>query len=198
MDNIWAIVLAAGSSSRMGKPKMLLPFQGKTIIETVVLNIKLILNKNILVVLGSNNEEISKQIHKLQVKTCFNNNYPEGMLSSIICGINRLPENVKAFLIFLGDQPQIPDSVARQVINSWKNSKKGIAIPIFNGKRGHPVLIDAKYKTKIQKLDPKQGLRQLMTGNKNDILEVECEYPEILRDIDTPKDYQNEITNKTN
>jgi molybdenum cofactor cytidylyltransferase len=191
--NIWAIVLAAGKSTRMKQQKMLLPFNGKTIIESVILNILPVLNKNILVVLGSHHIEIKKQIGKLPVKTCMNENYAEGMLSSVICGFRALPVGAEAALVFLGDQPQIPGEVSRLVINAWQNSGKGIIIPVTNGRRGHPVLIETKYKSEIESLDPEKGLRHLMEKFGGDVEEAECNLPEILRDIDTPEEYLKEI-----
>jgi molybdenum cofactor cytidylyltransferase len=115
------------------------------------------------------------------------------MLSSVICGFRTLPEEAKAALIFLADQPQIPSPVTDLVIETWQKSGKGIVIPTFNGRRGHPVLIETRYKTEIEKLDPEKGLRVLAEKFKNDVYEVECSIPEILRDIDTPEDYENEI-----
>jgi len=196
MNNIWGIVLAAGSSGRMKRQKMLLPFKGKTIIESVILNAIPALKKNIIVVLGANRNEISKEISNLQVHLIENQQYSEGMLSSVICGLNALPVNTNAFLVYLGDQPQINSEISFKLINAFTTSDKGIVIPVFEGKRGHPVLIDYKYKTEIQKLDPEKGLRQLMEKFRDDIYEIECGRPEILRDIDTPQDYRFE-TEKT-
>lgn len=193
MNKIWAIILAAGASTRMNRQKLLLPFNGKTIIETVVENVARSVNSNILVVLGSHREQIREQIVNYNVKFCINANYTDGMLSSVICGFRALPEEAKVALIFLADQPQIPSPVTDLVIETWQKSGKGIVIPTFNGKRGHPVLIETRYKTEIEKLDPEKGLRVLAEKFKNDVYEVECSIPEILRDIDTPEEYQYEI-----
>ena len=193
MNKIWAIILAAGASTRMNRQKLLLPFNGKTIIETVVENVARSVSSNILVVLGSHREQIRKQIVNYNVKFCVNENYLDGMLSSVICGFRTLPEEAKAALIFLADQPQIPSPVTDLVIETWQKSGKGIVIPTFNGRRGHPVLIETRYKTEIEKLDPEKGLRVLAEKFKNDVYEVECNIPEILRDIDTPEEYQNAI-----
>ncbi len=196
MDNIWAIILAAGASTRMKKQKMLLPFNGKTIIETVVENAFKSVNSNIVVVLGSRHEEISRQIGNPSIRTTLNKNFGEGMLSSVICGFRALPEEATAALLFLGDQPHIPPAVTRQVTDAWHQQNKGIVIPVFNEKRGHPVLIETRYKKEIEKLDPQQGLRTLSQKFKNDVCEVVCDFPEILRDIDTPEDYHFEINKK--
>ncbi len=177
----------------MQKQKLLLPFKGKTIIERVVENAARSVNSNIVVVLGSHREQISRQIENFDVKICVNENYQDGMLSSVICGFRALPDEAKAALIFLGDQPQIPSLVSNLVMEAWQQSGKGIVIPTIKRKRGHPVLIDTRYKPEIEKLDPEKGLRTLSEKYKNDVYEMNCLIPEILRDIDTPEDYEMEI-----
>lgn len=196
MDKIWAIVLAAGKSTRMKQQKLLMPFNGQTIIETIIQKIFPVLESNIIVVLGSHCNEIRQKINKLQVKSCFNKDFENGMLSSVIYGFGALPEDAEAAMIFLGDQPHISTDVIQKVARAWKQSDKGIIIPTFNGRRGHPVLIGIKYKSKIRELDPSKGLRQLMVENPDDISEVELGQSEILRDIDTPEDYEFEIKRK--
>ena len=194
MNEIWAIILAAGASTRMKQQKLLLPFNGKTIIETVVENIAQTVNSNIMVVLGSHLDQIREQIVNYNVKFCLNENFMDGMLSSVICGFSALPEGAEAALIFLGDQPQIPSHTTGLVVDAWRQSGKGIIMPTFNGRRGHPLLIETRYKAEIEQLDPEKGLRTLSEKFKNDVYEVECNIPEILRDIDTPEEYQYEIS----
>lgn len=193
MSEVWAIILAAGASTRMQTQKLLLPFHNKTIIETVIENAFSVVNTKIMVVLGSHKNEIREQIDKLPVKYCVNKNYLDGMLSSVICGFRALPKEVTAALIFLGDQPQIPARAANIVIDAWQKNNKGIVIPAFEGKRGHPGLIETKYLVEIENLDPEKGLRGLSRKFRKDVLEVECNIPEILRDIDTPEEYRVEI-----
>ncbi|WP_372947091.1 NTP transferase domain-containing protein [Mariniphaga sp.] len=195
MDNIWAIILAAGASTRMKTQKLLLPWNGKTIIETVVENASKLVQSNVVVVLGSHREAISKQIKKPYLRYTVNHNFQDGMLSSVICGFRALPENADAAFICLGDQPHISPGIFRQVAEAWKTSNKGIVIPTFDGKRGHPVLIETKYKNEIEKLEPEKGLRVLSQKFAEDVHEVECGFAEILRDIDTPEDYKNELIN---
>lgn len=193
MDDVCGIILAAGASTRMKTQKMLLPFGKQTVIDTVVRKVTDSLKSNVVVVLGSDRERIREKIEKYQVKIAVNENYIQGMLSSVIIGLNSIPDSARAILIFLGDQPQIPEKAIIEVINSWKISGNGIVIPVFNGRRGHPVLIESKYKKDIENLNPEKGLRDLMDKNKNHIFEMICEYPEILRDMDTPEEYVNEL-----
>ena len=197
MKGVWAIVLAAGLSTRMGTQKLLLPYEGKTMIENVV---DRILNSGIdkvMVVLGSNRTEIAKALNSRPVQFVVNEEFHKGMHTSVISGVSAIPESAKAVLIFLGDQPFIPEPVISMVVQSWKNSKKGIVIPLNNGKRGHPPLYDLKYRGELLNLDPGMGLRSVALKFPEDICEVETFCPEIVRDIDTQEDYQNEL-NKTN
>lgn len=192
-QEIWAIVLAAGKSTRMQEQKLLLPFHGETIIRKVVTKAMHAANGKVMVVLGSHSKEVREQAGSNGLEFCFNPVYESGMLSSVICGFDALPEDAKAAILFLGDQPQIPDTVPGRIMEAWKNSGKGIVIPVFTGKRGHPVLIETKYKKEIKQLDPNKGLKALMEKFNGDVHEVECNSPEITRDIDTPADYHFEI-----
>jgi molybdenum cofactor cytidylyltransferase len=193
MNEIWAIVLAAGASSRMKQQKLLLPFQEKTVIEKVVRIAEQVVKSNIVVVLGADHEKVRRQTGKPDLKYVVNEDFMKGMLSSVICGFEALPENARVALLFLGDQPQIPADVALQVVSAWREKNKGIVIPSWSGKRGHPVLIETRYRNEIKKLDPEKGLRTLSEKFREDVFEVECDAPEILRDIDTPEDYAFEI-----
>ena len=192
MTDLAAIILAAGASMRMKQQKMLLPFGSKTIIETIIDKAKKCLGE-VIVVLGANHLEVREKIRNYETVTCLNADYQSGMLSSVICGFHSISSTIKAVLVFLGDQPQIPEPVIKLVIEAWKKSQKGIIIPTFKGERGHPVLIETRFRSAVESLDPQKGLRQLMVLYKDEIFEIECDFSEILRDIDTPEDYQNEL-----
>lgn len=193
MSEIWGIVLAAGESTRMKVQKLLLPYQGKTMIEKVIANVTYSGVDNTLVVVGSNKNEILKVIDLLPVSHCYNDNYKQGMLSSVKCGFRSLPGTFEAALVFLGDQPMIPSEAVNIVIQAYRQSNKGIVIPVYQKKRGHPLLIDMKYREEIEKLEEQEGLRGLACKFPEDVLEVEVNLPGILRDIDTREEYLNAI-----
>lgn len=184
-----AIILAAGSSTRMGAQKMLLPYGESTILETVIQNTLTSSVDSVMVVLGANHTEILEVINPLPVETCINTNHLSGMLSSVVCGFNALPDDTSTALVFLGDQPGIPPEVTDAVISAYNESLHGIVIPVTNHRRGHPLLVDFKYKRDIGRLDLEQGLRALMHHFPEDVLEVEVDDAGILTDIDTPEDY---------
>ena len=193
MSEIYAIILAAGGSVRMGTAKMLLPYRGMTIIEKVIENVMKAGIERITVVTGSGHEEITKVIRHLPVEQIYNDKWQTGMLSSVKCGFRSLPETCRAVILFLGDQPMIDAKTIEEVTFAYRKTGKGIIMPVYNKKRGHPLLIDRKYSDEVNKLNPDEGLRMLAHKFPVDVLEVETDDPAILKDIDTPEDYRNEL-----
>ena len=193
---IWGMILAAGESKRMGKPKLLLPFGEKTIIETVIDSVIQSKLDDVLVVLGAHREKIEKKIKDFSIKIVVNPNFKNDMLSSVQCGFRALPEDVEASLVILGDQPEISSALINKIVEAYKKSKKGIVLPVYRKNRGHPVLIDMKYQGEIEDLNPDLGLRNLVYKHAEDILEVEVITPSILQDIDTIEDYNRELKSK--
>ena len=193
---ISAIILAAGESTRMGKPKLLLPYGDKTIIETVIQTVMESDAKHVIVVLGSEKEKIGRQISKNQIIIAENPDYRSGMLSSIQCGLRAVPEGTDTVMIVLGDQPMINGMVIDLLTDTLHHTDKGIIIAVHKGKRGHPILIKIKYKKEIEKLGPENSMHDFTGKFASDILEVETETSDVLRDIDTPEDYNKEIKNR--
>jgi len=187
---VTGLVLAAGESKRMRKPKMLLPFRGRTIIETVLGEaLKSGLDET-WVVLGGDREAVEEKIIHLPVKICVNRNFKKGMLSSIHRGLQSISPNTEAVCLILGDQPEIHADTINHLIRAFRKSEQGMVIPVYKGRRGHPVIIDAGYRKEIFVLNPDIGLKELMQRHPGDIHEVEMDEEAVLKDIDTPEDYQ--------
>lgn len=193
---IWAIVLAAGESRRMGTPKLLLPFGEATMIETVVHSLLLSNVDKVLVVLGSDREKIMPLLAGKGVDTVVNPRYKDGMLSSIQAGFRALPQETEAVLVCLGDQPLIPVSLLDLMIERFKKNREGIILPVYERKRGHPILIDIKYKDEVLNLSPAIGLRALLHNHPKEVQEIEANTAHILKDIDCPEDYRRELAKK--
>jgi molybdenum cofactor cytidylyltransferase len=119
-----------------------------------------------------------------------NEGYMSGMLSSVQAGFRALPEDAEAAVVILGDQPFLRVSVVDAVVAAYREGGRGIVIPVFRGRRGHPVLVDMKYRDEVLGLDPSDGLRRLMRAHPDDVREVEVDDAGILRDLDTPQDYK--------
>ena len=173
----------------MGASKLLLPYDGSTIIEIVIDHVVRSKIDHVLVVLGSREREIRDKIRDLPVSITVNPMFSQGMHSSVQRGFASLPENTRACLVVLGDQPSVPNSVIDAVIDAWEKDQKGIVLPVYEGKRGHPILIDMKYRDEVKTLDPCTGLRGLVHDHGTDVLEVEVDTQNILKDIDTKEDY---------
>jgi molybdenum cofactor cytidylyltransferase len=169
---------------------MLLPFQGKTVIESVLEEALLSRLDKVLVILGSDREVIQEKIQSLPAETCFNPGYKKGMLSSVHAGLKNLKAGTNAVCLLLGDQPHIRAAVIDHLIEAFDKSKQRIVIPVYSGRRGHPVIFSADYTREIFTLNPDIGLRELMQRHPGDIFEVDIQAPEILKDLDTPEDYE--------
>jgi molybdenum cofactor cytidylyltransferase len=186
---IWAVILAAGESRRMGTQKLLLPFGEATVVEAVV---RTALDSQIdraLAVLGSDREAIRLKLAPYGVEFAVNEDFKRGMLSSVQTGFRALPADAEAAVVMLGDQPFLPARVVDAVIGAYRVSGKGIVVPAFRGRRGHPVLIGLEYRDEALSLDPAVGLRQLLIAHPDDVFEAEVDDTNILRDLDLPEDY---------
>jgi len=195
---ICGIILAAGESKRMGCPKQLLPFGNQTLIEVVLEHALQSRLDEVTVVLGSHRESIAEKLARYPVSMVFNSHYRNGMLSSVQCGFEAMAKDATAAIIILGDQPTIPKEVIDSIIDAYHGSGKGIVLPIYQNRRGHPVLIDCKYRNEVADLDPAVGLRALIHEHPEDVEEVAVELPAILKDIDYPEDYLEEFQKQEN
>ena len=188
--SVSGILLAAGLSTRMGEPKQLLPFGGSTIVETVVDNMLAAKFDEVIVVVGHRAPEIEKQLGTRPIKTVFNPDYRDGMLTTAQTGIRARKEN-SIFALMLVDQPFIRFARINQVITAYQQTKKGIAVPSYNYKRGHPVIFDEKYASDILALDTESdGVRTLFKKYSDDIHYVTVDADDVLRDIDDREDYE--------
>ena len=186
---IWAVVLAAGESKRMGRPKQVLPYGRSTILETVLDHVLASPVDGTLVVLGAAADKVAPLLAKLPVETIVNPDFRSGMLSSVQRGIRALPASARAALIFLGDQPAVGPETSGRVLAAYRVSGRGIVLPVHAGRGGHPLLIDLKYRAEIDGLSAGIGLRELLVRHPDDIFRVEIDDPGVLLDIDTPEDY---------
>lgn len=188
--SIGAIVLAAGLSIRMGRPKMLLPWYGSTVIEKVVLTLIKAEVSPIVVITGGAHEEVEKVICKLPARSVFNPLYPNGeMLNSLQIGLVNLGLEVGAALIVLGDQPGIEEYVVRELIEVHRAERSEIIVPSFQMRRGHPWVVDRSLWPQILALSIPQTLRDFMTQNQHRVRYVAVHTASILLDLDTPDDY---------
>jgi len=191
---IWAVVLAAGESKRMGEPKLLLPLRGRTILEDVIETVLRSPVDRTLVVLGACADRTGTLLDRYPVERAFNPDYRAGMLSSVQTGFRNLSPEAKAALVFLGDQPGIPAAVIAAVIEAYRKTGKGLIRPVRGGAGGHPLLVDIKYRKEIESLDPRVGLKGLLARHPEDVGGIDAGEDGIPLDIDTPEDYRQAVS----
>ncbi len=190
MSKIAALLLAAGRSERMGAFKPLLPFGDKTVIETCVSYLLDGGVGDVIVVAGPHEAEIREQLDSYPVSFARNAEPNSEMGVTIIRGVEEIPADAEAVFVSLCDQPAIPAEVIKHLIEERDRSGATLLVPVHDGRRGHPVLIDLKFRKELLNLDRQRGLRAFFEANKQDILAVPISSPYIARDMDTWDDYR--------
>jgi molybdenum cofactor cytidylyltransferase len=186
---ITAIILAAGQSKRMGRPKMILPWGETTVLGQVIATFKAAGVEDILVVIGGDGELLEASLDD-SVRTVFNPDYANGeMLSSIQAGLAELKPEVEAALIGLGDQPQVRERSVQSVLEEYTQSKASLIVPSFQMRRGHPWLVARQHWEEIQSMHFPESPRAFLNRHTNDNCYVEVDDSGILKDLDTPEDY---------
>lgn len=185
------ILLAAGLSTRMGEPKQLLPFGESTIVETVVDSMLMSKLDSVIVVVGHCAQQVREKLGTRPIQIVFNPDYREGMLSSAQCGVRALNETTDAFALMLVDQPFITPTLIDTVVNAYVQTEKGIAVPSYNYRRGHPVIFHRRYADDILALGADSGgVRTLFKTYTGDIHYVTVDTDRVLRDMDYREDYE--------
>jgi molybdenum cofactor cytidylyltransferase len=191
---VGAVVLAAGMSTRMGEPKMLLPWvDGKTIIEHIVEQLLRSRIDHVVVVTGHKNQEVRALVEPMGAHAVFNRSYKSGeMLSSLKAGLRAMPPHVAASLMVLGDQPRIQPKVVFQVLAAHATGATDLIVPSFEMRRGHPILIGRRYWPEILNLPRNGSPRDIISAHSEHISYVDVDTDSVLRDVDTPDDYTQE------
>lgn len=187
---ISAIVLAAGLSRRMGRPKLPLPWENTTVIGQVVSTLVDCGLDEIIVVTGGVHDQIESVLYEFPVKFVLNRRYRSTeMLYSLQLGILTLDQETGAALVTLGDQPQIEKVVVKDIIGLYRQFQPEIVVPSFNKRRGHPWLLDYRLYKDIMKLKKEETLRDFLDRHQNQIYYLPVKTPSVLEDIDTFEDY---------
>lgn len=190
LPNIAAIVLAAGLSSRMGQPKMLLPWGERTVISQVVHTLQQADVPQIVVVTGEQHTAIAGVLHNTSARVVFNPDFQNGsMLTSLQVGLRALAPHTLMALVTLGDQPQMQAFTVQAVTSGWQTTRAPIVAPSFQMRRGHPWALDASLWKAALDLEPPHTLRDLFSLAGDRTHYVVLQTPTILQDLDTPEDY---------
>ena len=185
-----AIILAAGESKRMTKPKPLLTFGDHTFLEQIISVLKLSNVDRITVVLGAQAETVKKSIDLSETNIVINKDYSKGQLSSLIVAIEYTPKETEAILVCLVDMPFITKEVVDEIISKFKQTNSPIIVPVYNKKRGHPVLFSKSLFNELTNAPQEQGARYVLYSNEEKILELDTPESGILVGINTLDDYK--------
>lgn len=192
MSKISAILLGAGESKRMGVDKLSLPWGRETVLEHCLETLLKSEVKEVVVVLG-HRDKISKSLSRnRKVKTVVNPLFRKGMSTSIRRGLQMIHPYSQGVLIALGDQPYLKTRTINALIRVFSQRKKGIILPSFRGKIGHPVIFSQKYKKELLGLKGDVGGRFIIERHSEDVRKVPIKSVGVVKDIDTWQDYVKE------
>ena len=185
---IAGVVLAAGTSSRLGRPKQLLEWEGRLLLQHVVDSVCAAGLDDVVVVLGHAAAEIEPRLSLPgTARTVINPDYPEGQSTSLRVGLGALGPDVEAAVIVLGDQPGLSSDLVRRVVREWRTSGAPVLRPLFRGAPGHPVVAGRAAWVAFMGAAGDEGARGVMPGLE--VAEVELGL-DPLADIDTWDDYR--------
>jgi molybdenum cofactor cytidylyltransferase len=190
---ISTILLAAGESKRMGKPKLLLPLGNGTILGHTIDTLLSSSVDEVIVVLGAEVQEMKKAIAEKPVKVIFNPDYHRGMSTSLIAGLKQVSSRVQRVMVALSDQPLIEKDTYNKLINESLNSDKGITVPLYKAKRGNPIIFTINYKDELLGLKGDVGGREILRRHPDDILEVAVDSGSIYINLNTMDDYHSAL-----
>lgn len=192
---IIAVVLSAGESSRMGRPKALLPIQGQKFIERIIRVIGQSRVGRTIVVLGHHADQLRGQIEHLPVEVVINPDYRSGQLSSLQAAIRHISDDDRCdgMLVHLVDHPFIDVALVDALIESFFETKKMIVVPRYKGKRGHPVIFSRQLFGELLNAPFDQGAKAVVNAHRQETLEIEWPDEGITLDIDTPELYRQHV-----
>ena len=193
-EKVAGIILAAGSSSRMGQAKQLLPLHGIPLVACVVkeaLNSRL---DHVFLVLGHMAESVREALGDLisnpRLSALFNPDYQEGMSSSIRTGIRQAGDDFAHAMIILGDMPFISGRIIDDLIVNYIASARPLGALLVGGLRSHPVILSRVFYPDLLKLGGDKGARDLFALHEKVTFLFEPAAPFDPGDIDTPSDYE--------
>jgi molybdenum cofactor cytidylyltransferase len=191
----FAVIPAAGHSTRMGRPKLSLPLGDRTVLERVVAALREGGVEHILVVIGPDVPELVRLAESASAEVCLLSERTPDMRSTVIHGLGWLEDRYHPrlddwWLLAPGDHPGFGADVVRQLLSAAGRSNKSIAVPIHSGRRGHPTVIAWRHAAGIRALPAGEGINRYLRAHESDTLQLEVPEPGVLLDLDTPEDYQ--------
>ncbi|HEX8338070.1 MAG TPA: nucleotidyltransferase family protein [Pyrinomonadaceae bacterium] len=190
MSEIAAILLAAGRSRRMGAFKPLLPFGGVSVAEACVAALRAGGAGEVVVVVGHRGAEVRAALaHLGGLRFAVNEAAGSEMGVSVALGVEAVSEGAEAVLIALVDQPAVPPSEIRRLVEARRRTGARLVLPEWEGRGGHPLLVDLALREELLGVVTGKGLRALFDAHRAEVLRVPAGSPYVARDMDTREEY---------
>ena len=184
------LILAAGTSSRMGQPKQLLPFRGTILLDWVMAQAESASALDeVIVVLGRAADEILPRLRNTRAKVIVNPVFTEGCSGSYKAGMATIDPRAEAVMVLLGDQPGVDSTVLDQVAEDWRMQGGRIALTSYRGRRGHPMVFAHELFDHLRQLSGDKAAWKILDAHPNWVRDVAVDraFPE---DVDTQQDYE--------
>ncbi len=187
-SGVAGLVLAAGASRRMGTDKALLRFRGRTFLEAILATLEEAGVEQRTVVLGHHAEQIQAATNLTNVQVVVNPHYSLGQTTSLQAGLRALEEpGLEAVVLCLVDHPAVSASTVRQLVTVYRDLRPAVAVPIYHGRRGHPVVLDRALFHPLMALSAEEGANTVIRQFGDRTQPVVVDDPGVTLDIDDPE-----------
>ena len=190
MTDVSAILTAAGESTRMGRPKALLPWHGTTLVEYQIECLAAAGVSEVIVVLGHDAELIAPSVNRPIARTVVNPDDHLGKTTSIRAGLRAIRTDSEAVLLLAVDQPRTREIIST-IVAAHRGGSYLITSPRYKGRGGHPLVFAASLRGELERISEEgQGIREVIRNHRDEVKEVEIDDPIIRLDLNTPEAYE--------
>lgn len=192
--HLFALIPAAGRSRRMGTSKLLLPWQGTTVIEQLIRTLARPEISTVVVVTRPDDHELQQAVRRTAALAIVPDHEPPEMRDSIEIGLRAIrerfaPNDAEGWLLIPADHPLIEPEVLDGLLTRWSHDNCQVLLPTFGSRRGHPTLLRWSLAARIEQLPRDVGVNSLLRSSPNLITEWPTDRESVLADLDTPEDY---------
>jgi molybdenum cofactor cytidylyltransferase len=189
-DRVFALVLAAGESRRLGRPKQLLELRGKPLVCHVVEAALAASPDGVVVVIGSHASEVELELREYPVFRVFNPHFAAGQGSSLAAGIRAIPSTVDAVAVLLADMPGVQSEAITAVVERWRATHAPAVVAEYEQRWGHPVVFDRSVFAELATLEGDTGGREVLNALGDLVERAPVGIPAPPADVDTEEDWE--------